>query len=136
MLINKNQISIFTNYSINDLVHMFNVSNTTVYRWVKTGKLQGIKDGRDYFITQESLKEFLEKNPKYTIANDNNPDGEAMAQIYLDAINDVNIPEKIEKELKELLAAKEVIEESITLLNRQKKIIERFQSRIINRVAI
>ena len=136
MLINKNQISISTNYSINDLVQMFKVSNTTVYRWVKTGRLQGIKDGRDYFITQESLKEFLEKNPKYTITHDNDPDGEAMAQIYLDAINNVNIPEKIEKELRELFAAKEVIEESITLLNRQKKIIERFQSKTINRVAV
>lgn len=115
---------------------MFKVSNTTVYRWLKTGRLQGIKDGRDYFITQESLKEFLEKNPKFTITRDNDPDGEAMAQIYLDAINNVNIPEKIEKELRELFAAKEVIEESITLLNRQKKIIERFQSKTMNRVAV
>lgn len=135
MLINKNQINISTNYNINDLVDMFKVSNTTIYRWIKTGKLQGVKDGRDYFITQESLKEFLEKNPKYTITHSSNTDGEAMAQIYLDAINDVNIPEKIEKELRELMAAKAVIEESITLLNRQKKIIERFQLTIINRVA-
>ena len=41
---------------------MLKVSNMTVYRYIKAGKLVAIKAGRDYRIKQTEFDKFLERN--------------------------------------------------------------------------
>lgn len=48
-----------TYYSIDEVATMLKVVYLTVYRWIKAGKLQALKAGKQYRITQNSLDEFL-----------------------------------------------------------------------------
>lgn len=40
---------------------LMKVSNMTVYRYIKAGKLKAIKAGRDFRIKQNEFNNFLEK---------------------------------------------------------------------------
>lgn len=50
---------IFTPAQIADLLQ---VAEKTVYRWLDSGKLRGVKLGRLWRIREEHLEDFLKKN--------------------------------------------------------------------------
>lgn len=46
-------------YTIYEISKMLKVSYLTVYRWIKAGKLQSNKAGKQYRIREEILNKFL-----------------------------------------------------------------------------
>lgn len=46
-------------YTIEEVSIKLRVAYLTVYRWIKAGKLDALKAGRQYRITQKSLDKFL-----------------------------------------------------------------------------
>ena len=44
------------------LSEMLKVSRMTIYRYIKAGKLEAIKAGRDFRVTQSEFNKFLERN--------------------------------------------------------------------------
>jgi len=46
-------------YTIQELMVKLKVSNETIYRWIKAGKLKAIRIGGLLRVTEESLAEFL-----------------------------------------------------------------------------
>ncbi len=47
-----------TIYSTEDLCHMYKVSESTIYHWRKSGKLQCCGEGQKVWFTQEHIDEF------------------------------------------------------------------------------
>lgn len=48
-------------YTTEDALEILKVSQRTLYRYIKAGQIKAIKLGREYRITEEALKEFLER---------------------------------------------------------------------------
>lgn len=46
-------------YSIVEVAELLKVAYLTVYRWIKAGKLEAVKAGKQYRITQVALDVFL-----------------------------------------------------------------------------
>lgn len=55
------------NYNVINVAKIMGVSNETVKRWLRSGKLKGHYKAKKlgYIITAEDLDEFIETNPKY-----------------------------------------------------------------------
>ena len=51
-------------YTIKDLTELLHAGKRSIYRWIAEGKLKATKIGRTWIITQEALKEFLERGTK------------------------------------------------------------------------
>jgi excisionase family DNA binding protein len=49
-------------YSIEEVAEMLKVAYLTVYRWIKSGKLQAVKAGKQYRISKTSLDKYLNEN--------------------------------------------------------------------------
>lgn len=47
-------------YTIHELEEVLQVTQRTIYNWIKDGKLKAIKIGRTWRVTQEALDEFLQ----------------------------------------------------------------------------
>jgi putative molybdopterin biosynthesis protein len=47
-------------YTATEALDILKVTRRTLYRYIKAGQIKAIKLGREYRITEESLKEFLE----------------------------------------------------------------------------
>lgn len=52
-------------YTIEEVSTKLRVAYLTVYRWVKSGKLESLRAGRQYRIPQKSLNIFLHHNNKH-----------------------------------------------------------------------
>ena len=52
----------FKLYSVKDIAGAMGVTEQTVRRHIKEGYLKSTKIGRNLFITEEQLKEFIEAN--------------------------------------------------------------------------
>lgn len=50
-----------TYYTIEEVSEMLKVAYMTVYRWIKAGKLEAIKAGKQYRISKTSLDKYLTK---------------------------------------------------------------------------
>lgn len=50
-------------YSIEEVSKMLKVAYLTVFRWIRSGRLQSDKAGRQYRISHKTLKAFM-KNKK------------------------------------------------------------------------
>ena len=48
-------------YTTEDALEILKVSQRTLYRYIKAGQIKAIKLGREYRITGEALREFLER---------------------------------------------------------------------------
>lgn len=48
-------------YALDELAEILKVSRRSLYNFIKDGKLKGFKVGREWRITEEALKEFIEK---------------------------------------------------------------------------
>ena len=48
-------------YTTEDALEILKVSQRTLYRYIKAGQIKAIKLGREYRITEEALREFLER---------------------------------------------------------------------------
>ena len=49
-------------YSVKDIAGAMEVTEQTVRRYIRDGHLESTKIGRNLFITEEQLKEFIEAN--------------------------------------------------------------------------
>ena len=49
-------------YNPKDIAIEFNVSHTTVIRWLKNGALHGFKVGGGWKVPEKSLEEFIKKS--------------------------------------------------------------------------
>lgn len=49
-------------YTLDEVAVMLKVVYLTVYRWVRAGKLQAYKVGKQYRISKEQLDLFLERD--------------------------------------------------------------------------
>ncbi len=50
-----------TYYTIQEVSEMLKVAYMTVYRWVKSGKLEAVKAGKQYRISKTYLDNYLTK---------------------------------------------------------------------------
>ena len=48
-------------YTTEEALEVLKVTQRTLYRYIKAGQLKAIKLGREYRITEEALKDFLER---------------------------------------------------------------------------
>lgn len=48
-------------YTLQELTGILKVTQRTLYRYIKAGQLKTIKLGREYRVTEEALKDFLER---------------------------------------------------------------------------
>lgn len=49
-----------TAYDVKEIAQVFNLSTATVRKYIKAGKLKGAKFGKSYYITEQSIKEYLD----------------------------------------------------------------------------
>lgn len=49
-----------TAYDVKEIAQAFNLSTATVRKYIKVGKLKGAKFGKSYYITEQSIKEYLD----------------------------------------------------------------------------
>lgn len=49
-----------TAYDVKEIAQTFNLSTATVRKYIKAGKLKGAKFGKSYYITEQSIKEYLD----------------------------------------------------------------------------
>lgn len=49
-----------TVYTANEALEILKVTKRTLYNYIKTGQIKATKMGRDWRITEEALKDFLE----------------------------------------------------------------------------
>ncbi|HRN69735.1 MAG TPA: helix-turn-helix domain-containing protein [Candidatus Woesebacteria bacterium] len=47
-------------YTLEEVSEMLKVAYLTVYRWVRSGKLEAVKAGKQYRVSQIQLDKFLE----------------------------------------------------------------------------
>ena len=55
-------------YTLKDVSEMLHVSMTTIYRYVKAGKLTPAKIGNSYRVTEADLQEFVDRGKAATRA--------------------------------------------------------------------
>ncbi len=48
-------------YSITEVATILGMARVTVYNWVTTGKLKGVKFGKNWRISETELKRFIER---------------------------------------------------------------------------
>ena len=48
-------------YTLTQCEEIFHVTHVTLLNWVKTGKLKATKVGRKWLVTEETVKEMLNK---------------------------------------------------------------------------
>lgn len=48
-------------YLVDELANKLRVSNMTIYRYIKAGKLSAHKIGREYRITHDEFKRFMDR---------------------------------------------------------------------------
>lgn len=48
-------------YLVEELAERLRVSNMTIYRYIKAGKLQAYKIGKEFRITEQEFDKFLSK---------------------------------------------------------------------------
>lgn len=48
-------------YTLDNISRLVGVSKTTLYRYVKDGKLQAVKIGKAWMITEEKLRAFIDR---------------------------------------------------------------------------
>lgn len=51
-------------FTIEEVAENLRVAYLTVYRWIKAGKLEALKAGRQYRITPKALDQFLQNKNK------------------------------------------------------------------------
>lgn len=61
-MISINNITEGQFYSIEEVAKTLKVAYLTVYRWIKSGKINSIKAGKQYRIGKEELERFLKMN--------------------------------------------------------------------------
>lgn len=49
-------------YTTEEALEVLKVTQRTLYRYIKAGQIKAIKLGREYRITEDALKDFLERN--------------------------------------------------------------------------
>jgi len=49
-------------YTIEEVAEMLRVAYMTVYRWIKAGKLDAIKAGKQYRISEKCVNDFINSN--------------------------------------------------------------------------
>lgn len=54
----KKDIEVYTLKEVEDLLQ---VTRRTIYNWIKAGSLKAFKVGKQWRVTGEALREFLEK---------------------------------------------------------------------------
>lgn len=47
-------------YTVEEALEVLKVTRRTLYRYIKAGQIKAVKLGREYRITEEALKDFLE----------------------------------------------------------------------------
>lgn len=47
-------------YKCDEVARLFNVKRATVWRWIRTGKLEAARLGKDYRIEDTALKKFID----------------------------------------------------------------------------
>lgn len=48
-------------YTTEETLEVLKVTQRTLYRYIKAGQIKAIKLGREYRITEDALKDFLER---------------------------------------------------------------------------
>ena len=51
--------------SLSEVAELMEVTERTVRRWIKSGRLKAYKPGRDYRIPESAVKEFIERSEAY-----------------------------------------------------------------------
>jgi excisionase family DNA binding protein len=54
-----NYMSLDSYITIKEICQSLKVKKLTVYRWIKSGKLQAIKVGKSYRVTQQQIDNFI-----------------------------------------------------------------------------
>lgn len=54
-------------YDIQEVMDILRVTRRTVYNWLRAGKIKAFKVGKEWRITEESLREFMETGTKTNI---------------------------------------------------------------------
>lgn len=49
-------------YTLKQVAELLQVSKQTIYNYIKAGKLQATKTGKEYRITDEQLEQFVKAN--------------------------------------------------------------------------
>jgi excisionase family DNA binding protein len=49
-------------YTIDEVAEILKVAYMTVYRWIKSNKLEAVKAGKQYRVTQSHLDKFLKQS--------------------------------------------------------------------------
>lgn len=47
-------------YTVKDMTEPFSLSRRTIYNYLKSGKLKGIKQGKSWYFTESEYKRFTE----------------------------------------------------------------------------
>ena len=50
-----------TIYTLDELAELLKVTKRTLYNYVRSGKLEAVKVGREWRVTEDQLKHFLEE---------------------------------------------------------------------------
>lgn len=53
------QISGYTMYNVQELVSILEITEVSVRKYIKEGKIKGQRIGRGYYVSEEALKKFL-----------------------------------------------------------------------------
>jgi len=61
-MININNIEKEQYYTIEEIAEMLKVAYLTVYRWIRSGRLEAVKAGKQYRISKGILDAFLKGN--------------------------------------------------------------------------
>ena len=48
-------------YTLTEVTELLQVTRRSLYNWIKDGKLEAIKVGREWRVTRQSLDKFLQK---------------------------------------------------------------------------
>lgn len=49
-------------YSIHEIEEILQVTQRTIYNWIKSGKLKAVKIGKEWRVTEDALEDFLGMN--------------------------------------------------------------------------
>lgn len=53
-----------TIYTLDELAELLKVTKRTLYNYVRSGKLEAVKVGREWRVTEDQLKDFLHGKPE------------------------------------------------------------------------
>ena len=53
------QLAGYTMYNVSELVSILQITDTSVRKYIKEGKIKGQRIGRGYLVSEEALKKFL-----------------------------------------------------------------------------